>query len=57
MFGIKRKSYSYDDSMRKGIISDKYKPMEKQLLWSHTLDPNQKANSYPCNTGLIVQEK
>lgn len=29
MFGIKRKSYSNEDSISKGIITDNYKEMEK----------------------------
>lgn len=39
MFGIKRKTYSYEESIRKGIITDHYTDMEKTLLWAHHIDP------------------
>mmetsp|Transcript_35366 Transcript_35366/g.34395 ORF Transcript_35366/g.34395 Transcript_35366/m.34395 type:complete len:159 (-) Transcript_35366:665-1141(-) len=53
MYALKRKVFSHDEAIEREIITTL-----KQLgLDDDGSVPDEKLNTYPCNTGLIVKEK
>ncbi len=53
MYGTKRKVYTHEEALERGII----KTMQDLGLEDDGSVPDEKLNSYPCNSGLIIKEK